>query len=73
MKPAKYPTYDQHRAKHVALTDQVTDLMKKYQKGELVLSTTVSNFLADWLTHHIKEDNTTFIRYFQAHTPTAKA
>jgi hemerythrin len=69
MRLVNYPAYGQHRTKHLALTDEVSEFVSKYRRGEFVLSTTVSSFLANWLAHHIKQDD---IRYFQEHAPAAK-
>ena len=62
-----YPMLPPHKAKHEALTRQVTELMGKFQEGKLVLSITLSSFLADWLRHHIKEDDKALIAYLKAH------
>jgi len=62
-----YPDFAAHRAKHVDLTKQVKDLMSKFREGKLVLSMTISTFLANWLKHHIKEDDVTLIQYVKTH------
>lgn len=71
MKQVSYPAQAQHKAKHVSLTNEVVDLIKKYKEGNLVLSTTLSTFLANWLRHHIKEDDIALIKYVKTHPAVA--
>jgi len=75
MTEVKYPAINPHKRKHDELTKQVKELIEKYQTGKAVLSMTLSNFLADWLRHHIKEDDMALIKYVQAHplSQTAKS
>jgi hemerythrin len=67
MKAVNYPAMAEHRKKHGELTKQVKDLVEKYSAGKVVLTITLSNFLADWLRHHIKEDDIALVRYVKAH------
>jgi len=67
MTEVKYPALSAHKRKHDDLTKQVKELIEKYRTGKAVLSMTLSNFLADWLRHHIKEDDMALIKYLQAH------
>jgi len=73
MQKVGYPAYPQHHAKHIDLTNEVVDLIKKYKEGHMVLSTTLSNFLANWLRHHIKEEDIALIRWVQTHAPATVA
>jgi len=72
MTEVKYPAISFHKRKHDDLTKQVKELIDKYQTGKAVLSMTLSSFLADWLRHHIKEDDMALIKYVQAH-PVSRA
>jgi len=67
MTGVKYPALGTHKRKHDDLTKQVRELVEKFRTGKAVLSITLSNFLADWLRHHIKEDDMALIKYTQAH------
>lgn len=67
MKSINYPDFAAHKAKHVDLSNQVKDLMAKFKEGKLVLSMTISTFLANWLKHHIKEEDVTLIQYVKEH------
>jgi len=62
-----YPELRGHKRKHEDLIKQVKELVQKYQTGQVVLTITLSNFLADWLRHHIKEDDLALVKYCQAH------
>ena len=62
-----YPQIVPHKKKHEDLTVQVRQLLEKFDTGKLVLSVTLSSFLADWLRHHIKEDDFALINYLKAH------
>lgn len=73
MAAAGYPARAVHQKKHEDLTHQVKDLVAKYQSGQCVLTITLSNFLADWLRHHIKEDDFALVKYLKAHPATQGA
>lgn len=68
MKRTNYPASVEHIAKHMDLTKQVVDLIEKYKAGKLVLSITLSRFLANWLNHHILKDDMAFINHVKAST-----
>ena len=67
MHEVNYPGLEGHQGKHKDLTDKVIALIGKYQTGEAVLAITLSRFLANWLTDHIKKEDIALIRYVQAH------
>lgn len=68
-----YPQLEAHREKHEKLTSEVKDILEKYQKGQAVLPITLSNFLANWLRHHIKEDDFALVKYLKANPQAASA
>jgi len=72
MDQVNYPARAAHKLKHEALTKDVKDLKEKFASGRAVLSMTLSTFLADWLRHHIKEEDMALIKFMQSHT-TAQA
>jgi hemerythrin len=65
MRSAGYAHYARHKAKHDQLAAQVKDLMAQYDAGSLALPGTLSKFLADWLTHHIKEEDMEMISWLR--------
>jgi hemerythrin len=65
MRSARYEHYARHKAKHDQLAAQVKDLMAQYESGSLSLPGTLSRFLADWLTHHIKEEDMEMISWLR--------
>jgi hemerythrin len=67
MAAAGYPATPDHHRLHEELTRQVKELAEKYASGKLVLATTLSGFLANWLSHHIQESDITMINYVKAH------
>jgi len=60
-----YPDYARHKAKHDELVKQVTALMAQYEGGGMVLPLTLSRFLADWITHHIQEEDKALIDWLR--------
>ena len=75
MSKINYPAIALHRQKHEDLTNEVKALVAKYKSGQAVLSITLSNFLAKWLRHHIKEDDVALIKHMKANaaSPALKA
>ena len=57
MSAARYPGLQEHHAKHVALTSQVEEFAARHEKGDGMLSLELLNFLRDWLTHHIQQED----------------
>jgi hemerythrin-like metal-binding protein len=66
MARVKYPGLAAHRRKHEDLARQAKDIVEQYRSGKLVLSITLSTFLADWLRHHIKEDDMAVVRFIRS-------
>ena len=66
MRSTGYGNYARHKAVHDQLARQVKDLMAQYEEGSLALPGTLSKFLADWLTHHIKEEDMEMISWLRA-------
>jgi hemerythrin len=65
MRATHYGHYPRHKAKHDQLAAQVKDLMAQYDSGTLALPGTLSKFLTDWLTHHIKEEDMEMITWLR--------
>ena len=48
-----YPGYLNHKKEHDDLTKQVLDLKGRSDKGEMIVTVEVMNFLKNWLNNHI--------------------
>ncbi len=55
MDKAQYQGLSEHKMLHRELTRQVEDYISRYEKGDLTLSTHLSDFLSNWLTDHIQK------------------
>jgi len=73
MNQMQYPALSAHRKKHEDLTKEVKVLVENYRSGRAVLSITLSNFLANWLRHHIKEDDAALVKYLRSRSGTVAA
>jgi len=67
MASINYPESAAHLKKHQDLTAEVTELVARFDAGKMVLSITLSSFLANWLRHHIKEDDLALVNYLKQH------
>ncbi|MBS1797472.1 MAG: hemerythrin family protein [Acidobacteria bacterium] len=63
MMQTHYPLLAVHRQKHQALAQKAKEIIEGYKSGKNVLTITLSQFLADWLSHHINEDDKALIDY----------
>jgi len=63
MQSTKYPNYGRHKTKHVDLTKQVLDLIAQFDGGQLTLPSTLSKFLTEWLTTHIRQEDMELIKW----------
>lgn len=62
-----YPGYQAHKAEHDRLTQNLVDLIGRYQKGELVLSIAVVMELKCWATIHIEKSDKPLGAFLSAH------
>jgi hemerythrin len=63
MRSTNYGNYARHKARHDELARQVKDLIEQYDSGSMALPGSLSKFLADWLIHHIKEEDMDMITW----------
>ncbi|HTZ47337.1 MAG TPA: bacteriohemerythrin [Verrucomicrobiae bacterium] len=62
-----YPAAAAHKKEHDALTRQVLEVQKKYQRGQTVaLSLEVMNFLKNWLVNHIQASDQKYGPYLNS-------
>lgn len=66
MAAAEYPQMATHKLKHLDLANQAKEIIEGYRSGKTVLSITLSNFLAEWLRHHINGDDKALVAYLNA-------
>jgi len=62
MRSSHYANYPRHKARHDELAGQVKELIAQFDAGAIVPGT-LSKFLTDWLTHHIKEEDMDMISW----------
>lgn len=62
---ADYPDYDRHKQTHDHLTSKVGNLIQKYRDRDAEVTTEITQFLVEWLTHHIKGEDRKMIQFFQ--------
>lgn len=62
-----YPDTAGHREIHRNFTEKVLDVRSRLNNGKMVLSLEITTFLKDWLTHHIKESDKAYGKFFNHH------
>ncbi len=65
MLTTNYPEYDRHKQIHDHLTAKVVNLIQKFRNCDATVTTDITQFLTEWLTHHIKGEDQKMIRFFQ--------
>ncbi len=65
MQDRQYPAFARHKARHDALASQASQLMEQFSSGQVLLSMTVSRFLADWVKHHIHEEDQDLVAFLR--------
>ncbi len=51
----------EHKIKHQAFIDKVSDLETRFNSGKMILSFEITNFLKDWLITHIQEEDKAYV------------
>lgn len=65
MKKHGFPGLAEHKKTHQAFVEKVGEFMEKFEKGSLMLSMEVMNFLKDWLKDHIKGTDQKYSEFFK--------
>jgi hemerythrin len=52
-----FPGIEEHKKEHEAFLSKAAEFYNKYTSGKLILSLEVTNFIKDWITHHIKSED----------------
>ncbi len=63
MESKNYPAFLSHKKIHFDLTNQVIDLKNKFKSGKTSLSIEVLNFLKNWLTNHILDEDKKYVPF----------
>jgi len=61
-----YPAFEEHRAAHDALLEQLKGIQRDIAAGSLHLDARVMNFLQGWLTHHIVSSDRHYVPFAKA-------
>jgi len=67
MASAGFPGLAQHRIKHRDLTKQVDGFAGRCERNETTLNLQLLNFLRDWLTNHIQQEDQQYRPWLNAH------
>lgn len=54
MQKFNYPAFNEHKAEHEKLTEEVLKLQKDYKEGKSLITMDTMNFLKSWLINHIE-------------------
>ena len=65
MRATGFPDLERHIDKHEALARQVSELLLRFSEGYLTIPNTLARFLAEWLKHHIREEDIAFIAWMK--------
>jgi hemerythrin len=66
MMAVDYPEYDRHKQTHDCLLSKVDRLLLKFRdRNTEVVTTEITQFLTEWLAHHIKGEDKKMIQFFQ--------
>ena len=65
MKEMGYPKLSSHMAQHGQLVAKAKDLQARLAEGKTV-TVEVTSFLADWLKHHINEEDMGYVEFAKA-------
>ena len=61
-----YPDIDEHKKKHRAFVQKISDFETSFKNGKLMLSMEIITFLKDWLIKHIQGTDQEYSNYFKS-------
>jgi hemerythrin-like metal-binding protein len=67
MVATEYPALVQHRAKHRNFVRQVEEYLARCKVGDNTMRIPLLNFIRDWLTNHIQEEDREYTPWFTEH------
>lgn len=63
MRSINYPNLEAHQKEHEAFMKKASEFYEKYMNGKLILSLEVTNFIKNWITHHIKTEDRQYAEF----------
>lgn len=57
MQQIGFPGIENHKKEHQAFIAKAEEFQKKQLEGKLMVSVEVTNFIKNWITHHIKTED----------------
>ncbi len=67
LEKTKYPGLAAHRAEHQAFVKKVGQFQQELAIGNVNISVSISMFLNDWLTNHIRQTDQKYSSYLNQH------
>jgi hemerythrin len=67
MEATEYPSLAQHRAKHRNFVRQVQEYLARCKEGDNTMRLPLLNFIRDWLTNHIQEEDREYAPWLIEH------
>ncbi len=67
MAAQKYPGFTEHRARHEALKEGLTELRARYDEDDSTVLSDLAPFLNNWLQIHILEQDMAYKAFFEEH------
>ncbi len=61
-----YPETADHKEKHTRLIDEVVQLRKQLDEGDITISYETMGFLQDWLIHHVLQADMKYKDFFHS-------
>ena len=66
MKLHNFPGYLAHKEEHDKFVKAVLDLEERFQKGKMILTIEIINFIRDWITKHILTIDKQYTKFLNA-------
>lgn len=67
MRQYSYPHFEDHKKQHNDFILKVISIEEKVKKGTIIISFEITNFLRDWLKHHIQDTDKKYTEFFLTH------
>lgn len=61
-----FPGAENHQKEHQKFIEKVADMKERFDKGQLILTLEVMNFLKDWLVNHIQGTDKKYSAFFKS-------
>lgn len=63
LKEIGYPDIEAHIAQHQKVIEKVKEFRETYNKGNYIVTLDLSDFINEWIKHHILVDDQKYARY----------